>query len=106
MYLNSVTSAQVTDSATQERCNELLRIVSAQNWDIEQALSIHNQLDTYIGKALKHNPSFYSESELKFLIAFIAQLAKLLDSEKQKLSVEIIKKQRNKNAVNKYKSNS
>lgn len=106
MSLKRVTSSQVKDSETQVYCNELVSLVNdSEDWDIEQALNIHNQLDTYMGESLKHNQSFYSESELEFLIAFLAKLSTLFDSEKQKLAIEIIKKQKSKGAVSKYKSN-
>ena len=106
MSLNRVTSSQVKDSETRAYCNELVSLINdSEDWDIEQALSIHNQLDSYLGESLKHNQSFYSEPELEFLIAFLAQLSTLFDSEKQKLAIEIIKKQKSKGAVSKYKSN-
>ncbi len=106
MVLKQVTSSQVKDSETRAYCNELVSLINdSEDWDIEQALSIHNRLDSYMGESLKHNQSFYSESELEFLIAFLAQLSTLFDSEKQKLAIEIIKKQKSKGAVNKYKSN-
>jgi len=106
MSLNRVTSSQVKDSETRAYCNELVSLIAdSEDWDIEQALNIHNQLDTYMGESLKHNQSFYSESELEFLIAFLAKLSTLFDSEKQKLAIEIIKKQKSKGAVSKYKSN-
>jgi len=106
MSLKRVTSSQVKDSETRAYCNELVSLVNdSEDWDIEQALNIHNQLDTYMGESLKHNQSFYSESELEFLIAFLAKLSTLFDSEKQKLAIEIIKKQKSKGAVSKYKSN-
>ena len=106
MALKQITSSQVTDSETRAYCNELVSLISEpEDWDIEQALSVHNQLDSYMSESLKHNDSFYSESELEFLIAFVAQLSTLFDSEKQKLAIEIIKKQKSKGAVNKYKSN-
>ena len=106
MSLKRVTSSQVKDSETRAYCNDLVSLVNdSEDWDIEQALNIHNQLDTYMGESLKHNQSFYSESELEFLIAFLAKLSTLFDSEKQKLAIEIIKKQKSKGAVSKYKSN-
>ncbi|PWS55663.1 hypothetical protein [Pseudoalteromonas sp. meg-B1] len=106
MSLNRVTSSQVKDSETRAYCNELVSLIAdSEDWDIEQALNIHNQLDTYMGESLKHNQSFYSESELEFLIAFLAKLSTIFDSEKQKLAIEIIKKQKSKGAVSKYKSN-
>ncbi|WP_076918282.1 hypothetical protein [Pseudoalteromonas sp. SK18] len=106
MVLKQVTSSQVKDSETQVYCNELVSLVNdSEDWDIEQALNIHSRLDSYMNESLKHDDGFYSESELEFLIAFVAKLSALFDSEKQKLAIEIIKKQKSKGAVNKYKSN-
>ena len=98
MVLKQVTSSQITDSETRGYCNELVSLIAdSEDWDIDQALNIHNQLDSYMIESLNRNESFYSESELEFLIAFVAKLSTLFDSEKQKLAVEIIKKQKNKN---------
>ena len=106
MTLKQVTSSQITDSKTRDYCNELVSLIAvSQDWDIEQALNIHSRLDSYMNESLKHDDGFYSESELEFLIAFVAKLSTRFDSEKQKLAIEIIKKQKSKGAVNKYKSN-
>lgn len=106
MALKQITSSQVTDSETRKYCNELVSLINdPEDWDIEQALSIHHQLNVYMHDALKQNQSFYAESELEFLITFIAQLTKRINSKKQTLATEIIKQQKSKGAVNKYKSN-
>lgn len=106
MALKQLTSSHISDNQTRALCNELVSLVSgSEDWDIEQALSIHNKLNVYMHDALKQNQSFYAESELEFLITFIAQLTKRINSKKQTLATEIIKQQKSKGAVNKYKSN-
>ena len=106
MSLNRVTSSQVKDSETRAYCNELVSLINdSEDWDIEQALSIHNKLDTYISESLTREKAFYSATELEFLINLIEQLSAKMDAQKQLLAVKIVGNQKNKKAVNKYKSN-
>lgn len=65
MALKQITSSQVTDSETRKYCNELVSLINdSEDWDIEQALSIHNKLDTYISESLTREKAFYSATEL------------------------------------------
>lgn len=106
MALKQITSSQVTDSETRKYCNELVSLINdSEDWDIEQALSIHNKLDTYISESLTREKAFYSAIELEFLINLIEQLSAKMDAQKQLLAVKIVGNQKNKKAVNKYKSN-
>ena len=106
MSLKRVTSSQITDSETRSYCNKLVNLISdTQDWDIEQALSIHNKLDTYINESLTREKAFYPATELEFLINLIEQLSVKIDNQKQLLAVKIVGNQKNKKAVNKYKSN-
>ena len=106
MALKQITSSQVTDSETRKYCNELVSLINdSKDWDIEQALSIHNKLDTYISESLTREKAFYSATELEFLINLIEQLSAKMDAQKQLLAVKIVGNQKNKKAVNKYKSN-
>ena len=106
MALKQITSSQVTDSETRKYCNELVSLINdSEDWDIEQALSIHNKLDTYISESLTREKAFYSATELEFLINLIEQLSAKMDAQKQLLAVKIVGNQKNKKAVNKYKSN-
>ena len=106
MALKQITSSQITDSETRKYCNELVSLINdSEDWDIEQALSIHNKLDTYISESLTREKAFYSATELEFLINLIEQLSAKMDAQKQLLAVKIVGNQKNKKAVNKYKSN-
>ncbi|MCK8128163.1 MULTISPECIES: hypothetical protein [Pseudoalteromonas] len=106
MSLNRVTSSQVKDSETRAYCNELVSLIAdSEDWDIEQALNIHNKLDIHISSSLSREKTHYSATELEFLINLIEQLSVKIDNQKQLLAVKIVGNQKNKKAVNKYKSN-
>ncbi|MFT7259389.1 MAG: hypothetical protein ACI9MS_001247 [Glaciecola sp.] len=106
MALKQITSLQVTDSETRKYCNELVSLINdSEDWDIEQALNIHNKLDTYISESLTREKAFYSATELEFLINLIEQLSAKIEAQKRLLAVKIAGNQKNKKAVNKYKSN-
>lgn len=67
MALKRVTSSRITDSKTRTSYNELVCLITdSQGWEIEHALSFHNQSDSYMSEPLKHNQSFYSQPELEF----------------------------------------
>ena len=106
MSLNRVTSSQVKDSETRAYCNELVSLIAdSEDWDIDQALNIHNKLDIHISSSLSREKTHYSATELEFLINLIEQLSAKMDAQKQLLAVKIVGNQKNKKAVNKYKSN-
>lgn len=106
MALKQLTSSHISDNQTRALCNELVSLVSvSEDWDMEQALSIHHQLNVHMHDALKHNQGFYAASELEFLINLIEQLSAKIEAQKRLLAVKIAGNQKNKKAVNKYKSN-
>lgn len=107
MLINSTQEIPVSDTHTCDLCLELINFLSAEKEPEIAALNnACSKLDTYMKEAISKEPSFYSAKELEFLIDFLKNLSEKIEADKQQVAAKIIKKQRNKKAVSKYKANS
>lgn len=67
MSLKRVTSSQVKDSETRAYCNDSVSLIAdSEDWDIEQALNIHNKLDIHISSSLSREKLIIQLLNLSF----------------------------------------
>ncbi|GAB0109632.1 hypothetical protein [Pseudoalteromonas distincta] len=106
MLINSTKQIPVSDINTQHLCLELIGFLSDnKGLEVEASINACSKLNDYLKEVITENPSFYSATELKFLIVLLQELSDKIELDKQQVAVKIISQQRSNKAVDKYKAN-